>query len=197
MSISISTIRTRVFSRLAADLSSPTYSQIHNNNITTWANELTAIVSRKLAEMGVSGELQGLITIGSSIALNASGIGTLPSDYETHTNGKVLVSGNRKSLFRLYDDPAKFAKWDSSNFVVTPTTRKPVALIANGQIRVKPTTITTAYLDYVIQHPTLASNNTKYGKMGDAMLVGVIAGRCFDFLEEPDLANNARKEVGL
>jgi hypothetical protein len=197
MSISNATLTTRVFSRLAADLAAPVYSQIDDANITIWADELTPIVSKKLTELGVSGELQALVTIGSTIALSGAGIGSLPSDYETHLTAKVLVGSNRKRLFRLYDNPSKFALWDSTNYVLTPTTRKPVGLIANGQIRIKPTTITTAYLDYVIQHPTIVSNNTKYGKMGDTMLVGAVAGRCFDFLEEVDLGDRARKEVGL
>ena len=197
MSISISTIRTRVFSRLAADLAVPVYSQIDDDNITIWADELTPIISKRLSKLGIPGELQSLVTIGSTIALSGAGIGSLPGDYETHLTAKVLVGSVRKRLFRLYDDPAKFAQWDSSNYVLTPITRKPVGLIANGQIRIKPTSINTAYLDYIIQHPALASNNTEYGKMGDTMLVGAIAGRCFDFLEEPELANNVRKEVDL
>jgi len=197
MSISSATLTSRVFSRLAADLAAPVYSQIDDANIDVWANELTPIVSLALAKLDIPGELQALTTIGSSISLNASGIGTLPTDYETHLTAKVLVGSNQKRLYRLYSDPAKFAQWDSTNFVLTPTTRKPVGLIANGQIRIKPITIATAYLDYVIQHPDIASNNTKYGKLGDTILVGAVAGRCFDFLEEPDLANNVRKEVGL
>lgn len=197
MAISISTIRTRVFSRLAADLASPTYSQIHNNNITIWANELTAEVTKKLAEMSADGELQALTTIGTSIALSGAGIGSLPATFAAALTVKVLVGTTQKSVFRLYQDPAKFAKWDSSNFVLTPTTRKPVALVANGNLRIKPTSINTAYLDFAIQHPDLASNNTKYQINGDAMLIGLIAARCFDFLEETELARNARKEVGF
>ena len=72
MAISISTLRTRVFSRLAADLASPSYSEIDNANITVWANELTSIVSKKLAELGHKDELEDLITIGSTISLSAS-----------------------------------------------------------------------------------------------------------------------------
>ena len=197
MSISISTLRTRVFSRLAADLASPTYSQIDNANITLWANELTAIISQKLADMKKVDELQGLLVIGTSIALNASGIGSLPADYEASVTVKVLVGSNRKRLFRLYKDASKFAQWDSTNFVLTPTTRKPVGLIASNQLRVKPVSLSTAYIDYVKEHPDLASNNTIYEQLGDTMLVGAVAGRCFDFLEEPDLGNNIRKEVGL
>jgi len=196
MSIAISVLRARVFSRLAADLAAPVYSQIDDANITIWADELTPIISMALAKLNIPGELQALAKYSEEIALS-DGIGSLPNDYETHLSASILVGSVQKALFRLYDDPAKFGKWDSSNYIVTPIPRKPVGLIVDGEIRIKPNTIATAYLDYIIQHPTVASNNTKYGKMGDTMLVGGVAARCFDFLEEPDLANNARKEVGL
>jgi hypothetical protein len=197
MAISISTLRTRVFSRLAADLASPTYSEIDNANITIWANELTSLVTEKLAKMDAKDELQALVTIGTSVALSASGVGSLPSGFAVAMAVKVDISGTRKSVFRLYYDPAKFAKWDSSNFILTPTNRKPVALIAGNNVRIKPTSISTAYVDWAKEHPDLASNSTLYQINGDRMLVGLVAARCYDFLEEPDLANNARKEVGF
>jgi hypothetical protein len=194
MSISISTIRTKVFTRLAAELAVPLYSKINNASITTWADELTALVTQYLLKQGNHGEIQQFKVIGTVITITA-GQGNLPAGYEQHLGAKVSVDGNYKNLHKLFDDPVDFARWDSSNFILTPTNRKPVGLIASNKIYIKPTSIVVAYLDYLKIHPTLASNNTLYGEIGDTILVGLIVARCFDFLELHDLANIARNEV--
>jgi len=194
MSINLATINSRVYARLAADLSSPSYSKIHANSIATFANELTAKVIWFFVEKKDLAPIQALLVIDESVSLTA-GIGTLPTDYEAP--GGVKVSSS-KLRAKLYATAEAFNMWDSSNFIVTPTTRKPIAFVANGKLYVKPTSYTVAYLDYIKTHPTLTGAvTTSFSTVGDTILVSLIVARCFDFLEEYELANTARFEAGV
>ena len=194
MSINLAAINSRVYARLAADMSSPTYSKIHANNIATFANELTAKVIWFFVEKKDLAPIQALLAIDESIALT-TGIGALPTDYEAPAGVKVSSSKLRAKLYLTAD---AFNLWDSSNFIVTPTTRKPIAFVADGNLYVKPTSYTVAYLDYIKTHPTLTGAvTTSFSTVGDTILVSLIVARCFDFLEEYELANTARFEAGV
>ena len=191
MPIAIAAIRTRVRTRWAANLATPAYAPIHETSITTWADEAAATIIHKIDPV----HLQALHTIDETISLTA-GSGNLPSDFERHLAVKCVVGSNNIKA-QVYLDPEEFARWDSGNFIMTPTTRKPVALIAGGTLKAKPTSITTAYLDYLKAHPAIASNNTLFDAFGDEVLINLIVAKGYGFLEEYELQAAALKEAGV
>jgi len=180
MSITISTIRSRVLTKLAAELSSPSYEDIHQNSIDTWADEAAAMVIHNLPEEHLS-----RLKVVDQVVNLSSGSGSITS-YNVERPIAVKV-GSSKINTNMYLDPADFNRWDSSNFILTPTTRAPVSLVANGNIYVKPTSYSIAYFDYFRQQPGLASNSTYFSSAGDTMLVNIVASMAFGYLEEYDL----------
>lgn len=193
MSTTLADIEDRVLARLAADMATPSYSKINSNNITEFANDRLAKIVHFLASSKLVGDLQALVEMSDSIALSAAGVGALASDFEYHLAVKIDTARTRA---KVYLDPDKFAKWDSSNFILTPTSRKPIALIAGGNVRVKPISSSTAYVDYAKTHPTLgAAQDTEFSAYADGLLVILVYSDCLAFLEEFELLGKAHAEL--
>ena len=91
-----------------------------------------------------------------------SGIGTLPTDFYKETAIKVTSAKIQCAIL----DEAGFAGWDSSSFVTTPRSERPVAMVKNSKVYIKPTTLATpVYLDYIAKHPiALIANSSVYIK---------------------------------
>ena len=81
--------------------------------------------------------------------------------------------------------PAEFARFDSSNFVLTPSDKFPVATIAD-KVYIKPTDITAGYLDYITTHQAISSG-TQFDAVGDNVLVALVMARYYEYRELPEL----------
>lgn len=180
MSLTISQIRTRVYTKLAAELATPSYEDIHNDSITTWADQAASIVIHTLPPEN----FPRLRVIDYSVTLSGGNGSITAINVELPLAVKV---GTSKLATEMYQDPDDFNRWDSRNFILTPTTRQPVSLVANGRIYVKPTSYTQAYFDYLNKQPGLASNSTYFNSAGDEMLVNIVSSMAFGYLEEYDL----------
>jgi len=139
-----------------------------------------------------------LVVTDSSLTFS-SGAEDLPSDYELALAVKVETTSPSvsKRNCELLFDPQEFAKRDSSNFVLTPDQDHPAVLVANGKAYIKPTTLTTGYLDYVKTHPTLgASQGTVFSSVGDNVLIDLILASYYGFIEEFELQATHLKLAG-
>jgi len=192
--MTLAELQTRVKTHIRAELSTPAVNDLNDNSIAEFANEHTGDVISLLDTSHYS----ELIEVDYSLTF-ASGYEDLPSNYQKAIAVKVTTTDPAvtKKDCRLFFDPAKFSRLDSSNFVITPTQRQPVALVAEDKVFVKPDTLTTGFLDYVKEHPTITSTQgTLFSPQGDNILVRFVLYDYYIFLEEPDLAAAQLKLIG-
>jgi len=187
MSMTLTTLRTRVKTRIRADLATPTVADLHDTSITTWANEKKAEVIHLLKD---AIHFPSLMVRGTALTFS-SGQASFPSDYEIAQSVRVGSSDRR---CRLFWDPDPFNRFDSSNFVVTPSSDRPLALIAD-KIYIKPTSFTSGKLDYAKKHPDIASDqDTLFDELGDNVLVELIVSEYFaSVVHDAALAQSARE----
>ena len=211
MATTLADISTRVLTRLAADMAVPAYSKIDSATITTFANSFTNKIVwhfinlfQKSQDPKALAPIQGLQKLSAAVTLAVgTGIGTLPADAEFVTSVLVLPTVNTVRRAKLYYHADDFERWDSSNFVLTPSSKMIVALISNDTIRVRPLatatpTFATAYIDYIKTHPTMsAGQGTEFSAGADTILVALILSKIYDFLEEPELSKMALLEAGI
>lgn len=178
--MTLAELKSAVYSRLAADAAAPDYTAIHEDNITRWANEKTTEVIKALPPVN----FQALVVIAHALTF-AAGKASLPSDFVMPIS--VSIGSNDKRAF-IYTDPEDYARWDSGNFVFTPTSSKPIALVANTYVYIKPSTgITAGKLDYVKKHPTLAAlQDTVFNSIGDNLLIDLVTQEAKNYLQVMD-----------
>lgn len=183
MSMSLANLKLAVYSRLDPYGSTPAYTAVNEDNITRWANEKTSEVIKVLDKT----QYQALIEHNSSLSFTLSGldrIADVPTDYLLPVS---LRAGSSSRLCHIFDDPNDYNRWDSSNFIFTPTANKPIAKIQDNTVFVRPTTITSGLLDYVKQHPTLsAGQDTVFSSIGDNVLIDLIVKEAMKILELVD-----------
>ncbi len=194
MSITRAVLYTRVKTRIRADLATPTVDDLDDNSITTWANEKLAQVIEMLKDPIHFTALVAIGTnLGSLTLFAGKKYAALPSSYLRAVAVKV---GSTRRKCRLYFDPVEFSRFDSSNFVLTPNDNYPVALAAD-KIYVIPTSITTAYIDYIKSHPDLSgSQGTLFDGLGDEVLTLLVTAEYYKFgPQRHDLASLAVQEA--
>lgn len=185
---------TRVKTRIRADLATPTVDDLDDNSIYTWANEKLALVVEMLKDPI---HYPALVVIGTNLgSLTLYGgkkYAALPSNYLRAVAVKV---GSSRRKCRLYFDPVEFARYDSSNFVLTPDSDYPLALAAD-KIYVLPTSTTAAYLDYIKKHPDLSGSvGTSFDGLGDEVLTLLVVAEYYKFgPQRQDLADIAVQEA--
>ena len=209
MSVSLATIEDRVLARLAADMATPAYAKINSANITEFANELIHKVVWHYINLfiktrvdSVLQPIQALQTLASLSPASGTGQASLPSDFEFATAAVVTPTASTTRLATLHYNAETFRRWDYSNFIYTPNEKFPQCLIEDGSIYVKPLTTASTYqtilLDYIKTHPDLSGGQvTEFDSNADAMLEALVAMRCYDFLEEPELSTKALAEAGM
>ena len=196
MALSLANIRTRVKTHIRAEMATPAVNDLNNASIDGWANEHCTDVIRILKDPV---HFSSLIVPDTSITFS-SGYASLPTGYELALAVKVATTTPTvtKRNCELLFDPQEFAKRDSSNFILTPDNDHPVVLIANARAYIKPTALTTGYLDYVKKHPTITtSQDTLFDSMGDKVLIDLILSSYYGFLEEYELQANHQKLAGV
>ena len=187
----------RVKTHIRAELASGdlAVNDIHNDSIYEFAQQHCTDVIHILKD---TSHFSALVEVDTSFDFS-TGSKALPSDYELALAVKVTTTSPSvtKRNCELLFNPAEFAKRDSANFVLTPDQDHPVVLIADDKAYIKPTTLTTGYLDYVKTHPTLGSSQgTEFDSMGDNVLVNLVLASYYGFLEEFDLQANHLKLAG-
>ena len=184
--MTLAQLKTQVLSRLEPLTSAPTYNAIHNDQYQRWADEKIPVVVTEFVKAGRIEAIQGLIVPDISVTIT-SGIGAFSfSDYFlplslTVTSARVQV--------QLLTAPDEFYRWDSGSFVVTPRTARPVGIIMNSTVYVKPTNLATpAYLTYIKNHnPLFDAQETLFNDEGDAMLIELVyqeASKALEIMEE-------------
>ena len=184
MATTITALRTMLYTRLRGDLASPGASDVDldANSVLQWANECLPVVAEMLLEGKKLDHLQGIVELEEALTFTAGvSDSTIPSDF--HLGLAVrLVSGSNVIPADLTLSPEEFAQWSSVNFLLTPQTNRPIALIAENEIRIKPTTFTAGYLDYLMQHPTLSvAQGTLWTGLADQVLIELIAEKYYEF----------------
>lgn len=194
MALSRADLRTRFKTHIRAEMGTPAVNDIDDNSIDEFAQQHCADVISMLDPTHYS----ALIVPDSSLTF-ASGYEDLPSDYELALAVKLATTSPSvtKRNCELLFDPQEFARRDSSNFVLTPDQDHPVALVANDRVYIKPTTLTTGYLDYAKTHPTLGdSQGTEFSSAGDSVLINLMLASYYTFLEEDELQEKHLKLAG-
>lgn len=217
MAISYTEIRTRVKRRFSADLSTPAINDLDNANIDGWANEHKNDVIQLLLPDGLPLDevmrraaiyFRSLTVSDESVTITSSAIDLTGLDYglkrvislsctaayADKSGDTVTVTAKR---VRILDNPDDFNRLDSSNFIITPTAKRPVGLIAGNSLKLKPTSgLSAALLTYIRTHPTIgASQDTLFDEMGDNLLILLIVKRYYLFLEEEALAAMVQGEI--
>ena len=200
MAISLAEIKTRVKTEIRADSATPSISDLHDNSIAQWANEHTADVINLLPEPAL--HFKDLLNINTALTFSSGSV-AYPANYQravavkvsgsyTDDGGSSVTVTDRKCKILTVD---RFAPLDSSNFVVTPTLKRPVAMLAE-KIYVKPTSVTSGKLDWIKSHPTIdGSNGTKFDDEGDNALILHILKRYYMFIEEEGRAALKQQEI--
>ena len=195
MAIAYTEIRQRVQRRIRADLATASLAvnDLHTDAIDGWANEFTADVVNILQDPM---HFPSLLVVDGALTF-ASGSVAFPSLYQRHVALKVTSTYSDKDgstvtltdrQAQIFTAPEQFARYDSSNFVLTPTGRRPLALIAD-KVYVKPTGITAGKFTYIKSHPTLsASQDTVFDDTGDNLLVLLILKAYYTYLEDDGVA---------
>ncbi len=174
-------LKTQVLSKLEPLTSAPTYNAIHDDQWQRWANEKIPVVISALLKAQRLDALQKLLTPDTSITLT-SGIGTLPSDFFLKSS---LTIGTSRLQVLLLNEPDDFWRWDSSNFITTPRSERPIGIIMNDKVYVKPTTLSgPAYLTYIKNHPALTGSQvTLFNEEGDEPFIELVFQQALDALE--------------
>jgi len=188
-----SQLKTRIKRRIRADLSTPVVNDLHDNTIVGWANEFTGDVVHALKD---SVYFPTLVKTDHSLTFS-SGSAALPSDFEYPVSLKVDADYQNNAgtpinvperSVRLLDDQKQFDTYDSVNFIVTPTEKRPVGLITD-KIYVKPSSITSGKLTYIKAHPAIDSSNpTLFNDIGDRLLTLFVLREYYMFIEDDGLA---------
>jgi len=198
--MTLAELRTRVKTQLRAEMSTPSVSDLDDNSIEQWGDEELINVILILKD---SRHFPALVSIDHSLTFTSGSV-ALPSDFWWPKSANqqesmkdllsLKVTANAVTKRRATPlTPSEFAGFDSSNFVLTPSTKFPVWMIAD-QIYVKPTTITAGYLDYIVEHQAISSG-TQFDAVGDNVLVQLVMARYYDFRELPDLQAQALKRA--
>ena len=195
MAIAYTEIRTRVQRRIRADLATASLAvnDLHTDAIDGWANEFTADVINILQDPM---HFPTLLVADGALTFTSGSV-AFPSLYQRHVALKVTSTYSDKTgatqtltdrNAAIYTAPNDFARYDSSNFVLTPTGRRPIALIAD-KVYVKPTTITAGKFTYIKSHPTIGVDQaTLFDDTGDNLLILLILKAYYTYLEEDGVA---------
>ena len=201
--MTLAELELRVKTQLRAEMGTPALNNLHDDSIKQWANEE---VFNAIILLGDPLHFHELNVIDTSLTFS-SGSAALPTGFwipkteskkEQYLQGLVSVKVTANSVtYRRATllNPVEFARQDSSNFVLTPTTIFPVVMIAD-KVYVKPAddTITAGFIDYIKAHQTISdSNSTQLDELGDNVLVRLVMARFYEFREFPDLQANALK----
>ena len=182
-------------------MGTPVLNDLDDASIAQWANEE---VYNAIILLGDSLHFPSLNQIDKSLTF-ISGSVALPDDFwfpktekqqkkfvEDFISLKVDANDVDKRRVALLS-PVEFARQDSSNFVLTPTTIFPAGMIAD-KVYIKPTTITQGYLDYITTHQIINdSAGTELDELGDNVLFRLVMARFYEYRELPDLQANALK----
>ena len=197
MAMTYTTLKTRLKTRLRADLAVPAVANLNDASIATWANEKSTEVIYLLKDKNPY-ELQALTTYNATLTFNA---GMAPLSGSGGTIPLALRVDTSLTKVKLLSSADEFAAFDGSNFMNTPTARFPVGFFSKTNVYVKPTAIdsgsdfTSGRWDYIDQPPEIAANGTFYGRLGDQILLELIAQQYFIFLEEFELANLSQNKI--
>ena len=183
-------VQTQIRAELAA--ASLDVSDLHDDSIEQWGDEELINVILILKD---SRHFPELVTIDGSLTFT-SGSADLPDDFWWPKTAK-----QQESMYDLLSlkvtandvtkrhtslvSPAEFARFDSSNFVLTPSNKFPVGMIAD-KVYIKPTDITAGYFDYINTHQAI-EDGTQFDAVGDNVLVALVMARYYEYLELPDL----------
>jgi len=185
-------ILTRVKTQIRAEMGTPSVSDLHATTISQWATEELYNVILILKD---SRHFPSLVAIDTSLTFT-SGSAALPSGFWWPSTVKqqegmkdlLTLKVTANSVTKRYTPlltPDEYARLDSSNFVLTPSTKFPIGMIAD-KVYVKPTTITAGYIDYITTHQAIASG-TEFDEVGDNVLISLILARYYEYRELPDL----------
>jgi len=197
--MTLAELELRVKTQLRAEMGTPALNNLHDDSIKQWANEE---VYNVIIMLGDPQHFPSLNAIDTSLTFS-SGKADLPSDFwlpkneaktekyiEDFISLKVTANSVTKRNVVLLS-PGEFARQDSSNFVLTPTTIFPAGMIAD-QVYIKPTSITAGYLDFITTHQTISDSlGTEFDELGDNVLVRLVMARFYEFREFPDLQGQA------
>lgn len=201
--INLVEIRTRVKTNISAQMAaaSLTVYNLHDNSIEQWANEEVSNVMMLVKNPKRFATLQA-----NDISITfSSGIANLPSDFfwiNTKQEPDLLldwvtlkVNTTNPAVTKRYAkliSMSEFARYDNSNFVLTADMTNPVAAIGQ-KIYIKPTTITQGYLTYITTHQGVNPAGTEFDDFCDNILIHLIMGRYYKFLELAELESNCLK----
>ena len=193
-------VKTQIRAELASG--SLSVSDIHDDSISQWAGEEIYNVILMLGKT----HYPALNVIDGSLTFSSGSV-ALPNDFWWPANAenqsivrdmlslKLTIATITKKRVRLVSS-REFARYDDSNFALTPSLSFPIGMIAD-KIYIKPTTPIAGYFDYIKTHQAIASG-TQFDEIGDNVLVRKILARYFEFNELHDLqiqSLNIAKEI--
>jgi len=201
MSITRAVLYTRVKTRIRQDLATPAINDLDDASIVTWAQEKCAQVIALLRDP-VHFPTLLVSNVSVTFATESSDrTAAFPTTYTYERTHALRVTGASASgrKARLIFNADDFRRYDSSNFILTPTEARPIAYIAD-KLRVLPITLTSGKLDYVRAHPAITgAAGTLFDELGDEILVLFVVAEYYrSGPQRHDLAEGAISEaIGL
>ena len=180
-------IYTVVKTKIRADLASPTVNNLNDASISQWANEAAKKLVHELdpahcKDLQVINEaLAGLADASTHLTF------TRPATLEREIAVRVTGASVSNKFTRIIA-AAEFWRFDASNAILSASEYQPIAMVAD-KVYVKPTTVTSARIDYIKAHPTIgASQATLFDDYGDNLLILLIMSEYYTFSNMPELA---------
>lgn len=180
MAVSLATLKTRVKSRLEPESTAPTYNSIHDDQWARWATSLAQKVVAYFYEKDRV-QIQALRSLDNSITFILGKSALVLTDFLLVEALKVTSSKTNVTLV----NEKEFAWWDSKSFVTTPVSSNPIGHISGNFAYIKPTSITTGYIDYFKKHPDIDSDNgTIFSAIADRMLEDLMFDQVLEATED-------------
>lgn len=200
MSFTIASFRTAIKTKIRADIATPTISDLHDNSITQWADEHVHTVMQmqyqSLLQMKMEADIpnvfEELITYDQSVTFSSGSV-TRPSGIFSLSSAVVTSDSITNKNARIVDIK-EFRRHDSRNFVLTPSVELPMITLAGATIKVTPTSITAGKVDFIKDHPSVASG-ILLNAIGFSALVYMVMAEYYEFIGEDQKSVKAKQDA--
>ena len=200
MSLSLANFRIAIKTKIRADLAVPVINDLDDAAITQWGNEHAHTVMQMqyqaLLEGGNEADLanvfEELITYNQAVTFTTGSVAR-PAGIFSLSSAVVTADSITDKNARIVT-LKEFRRWDSRNFVLTPTVELPLITLADATIKVKPTSITAGKIDFIADHASIASG-VLLNAIGQSALIYMVMAEYYEFIGEEKKSMKAKQDA--
>jgi len=189
-----------VKTKIRGDLATPVINDVNDASLTTWGNEhvhtvmqmqFQALLAAK-EEADIANVFEELITYNQSVTFSSGSV-TRPTGIFSLSSAVVTADSITNKNARIVDIK-EFRRWDSRNFALTPSVELPMICLTGSTVKVIPTSITAGKLDFIKDHPSIASG-ILLNVIGYSALVYMVIAEYYEFIGEEKKAIQAKQDA--